>query len=119
MSNINQLLYWFEKVPYLLHWKLGRTLLRPWFFCVSTFPETEEYKISVPWTFDKEIKKNFAFLAIKNGGSTYTRVTTVINLYLLLRLSVLTENVKVIPFNTDLKGPLKELWLIVSIFEDL
>ena len=31
--------------------------LRPWFFCVSTFPEIEEYKISVPWTFNKEIKK--------------------------------------------------------------
>ena len=41
--------------------------LRPWFSCVSTFPEIEEYKISVPWTFNKEIKK-LLFLPSKMGG---------------------------------------------------
>ena len=55
--------------------------LRPWFLCVSTFPEIEEYKISVPWTFNKEIKK-LPFCHQKWGvdlytGSTYTRVNTV------------------------------------------
>ena len=56
--------------------------LRPWFFCVSTFPEIKEYKISVPWTFNKEIKK-LLFLPSKMGvdlytGSTYTWVNTVL-----------------------------------------
>ena len=41
--------------------------LRPWFFCVSTFLEIEEYKISVPWAFNKEIKK-LRFLPSKMGG---------------------------------------------------
>ena len=41
--------------------------LRPWFFCVSTFPEIEEYKISVPVTFYKEIKK-LLFLLSKMRG---------------------------------------------------
>ena len=41
--------------------------LRPWFFCVSTFPEIKEYKISVRVTFNKEIKK-LLFLPSKMGG---------------------------------------------------
>ena len=51
--------------------------LRPWFFCVSTFSEIEEYKISVPVTFSKEIKK-LLFLPSKmgggGGGATYTLI---------------------------------------------
>ena len=41
--------------------------LRPWFFCLSTFPEIEEYKISVPVTLNKEIKK-LLFLPSKMGS---------------------------------------------------
>ena len=40
-------------------------------FCVSTFPEIEEYKISVPRTFNKEIKK-LLFLPSKMGVDLYT-----------------------------------------------
>ena len=41
--------------------------LRPWFFCESTVPEIEEYKTSIPWTFNKEIEK-LPFLPSKMGG---------------------------------------------------
>ena len=44
--------------------------LRPWFFCVSTFPEIKEYKISVPVTLNKEIKK-LPFLPSKMGVDLY------------------------------------------------
>ena len=72
------------KCPHIQQMLNHKTIkcLRTWFFCVSTFPEIEEYKISVPWTFNKEIKK-LLFCHQKWGvdlytGSTYTRVNTVI-----------------------------------------
>ena len=57
------------KCPHIQQMLNHKTIkrLRPWFFCVSTFPEIEEYKISVPWTFNKKIKK-LLFLPSKMGG---------------------------------------------------
>ena len=57
------------KCPHIQQLLNNKTIkhLRPWFFCVSTFPEIEEYKITVPWTFNKEIKK-LRFLPSKMGG---------------------------------------------------
>ena len=67
-------------IPHLLNHKSIKHS-RTWFFCVSTVPESEEYKISIPWTLILTTKLLFLPLKMGGGGwgSIYTRVNRVMH----------------------------------------
>ena len=68
-SNINQMLYRFEKVPYQLCWKLGRTLMSEKersLNLLRLFPARKPQRIWRSATSGNEIVKNYGFHSRKD-----------------------------------------------------